>query len=219
VTLVGTCRSPQLGRGRAPYSVPALHSCVSCTLGQGQGPQPCASPALLPPPTLVPAMQVDVTAVLYDGSFHEVDSSALAFQIAARCAWVLPGIKGRPGPCFVLILAALLWLLLGILLSCLTKTAVASSSLHHQSHAGHSGTVFVYLKLCKLVILVRFGSLALGAAQPAAPSLATGCTLQSVLQGSHAQVRRPLVGAHHEGAVRMGAWVLTCCSTLCLSPA
>ncbi len=30
---------------------------------------------------------VDVVAVLYDGSYHEVDSNALAFQIAARGAF------------------------------------------------------------------------------------------------------------------------------------
>jgi hypothetical protein len=52
---------------------------------------------------------VDVTATLVDGSYHEVDSSALAFQIAARGAFrdamskcgarlLEPVMKVRPTP-------------------------------------------------------------------------------------------------------------------------
>ena len=42
---------------------------------------------------------VDVTAVLHDGSYHEVDSNALAFQIAARGAF-----KEAMGKCGVRLL-------------------------------------------------------------------------------------------------------------------
>ena len=39
---------------------------------------------------------VDVAAVLYDGSYHDVDSSVLAFQIAARGAFRDGMKKGGP---------------------------------------------------------------------------------------------------------------------------
>jgi translation elongation factor EF-G len=96
---VGHCPLPSRARAQSPWPLARTHkapgaqppastlltlllaSAVSAA-GVIKGLEECMSTG-----SLAGFPVVDVTCVLYDGSYHEVDSNALAFQIAARGAF------------------------------------------------------------------------------------------------------------------------------------